>query len=85
MGLPPVLSEPNEIKPVPSPQNVMEYPVSIATATGMSGVWGFSRSGRTVPQEKRESVYLTGGFSSTNSWCPLGKYQRGQLSYVQFC
>ncbi|GBN98371.1 hypothetical protein AVEN_119563-1 [Araneus ventricosus] len=42
MRLPPILSAPDEIKPFPTSQNTVEYPVSITAATGMSGVWGFS-------------------------------------------
>ncbi|GBM54796.1 hypothetical protein AVEN_6227-1 [Araneus ventricosus] len=30
------------------PKSAVEYPVSITTATGMPGVWGFSCGGRTV-------------------------------------
>ncbi|GBM80935.1 hypothetical protein AVEN_217075-1 [Araneus ventricosus] len=57
MGLPPVLSAPNEIKPFPSPQNAVEYPVTITTAIDMSDAWVFSRGGRTVPVPPSEAVH----------------------------
>ncbi|GBM49995.1 hypothetical protein AVEN_210103-1 [Araneus ventricosus] len=50
--LPPV----NEINPFLSPpSNAVEYPVSITTVIGMSGVCGFPLSGRTVEMVATDS------------------------------
>ncbi|GBM97225.1 hypothetical protein AVEN_182042-1 [Araneus ventricosus] len=48
--------------------------------------WGLTRPPSIIlyPQEKQEPAYLSGGFSSTNSWCLLGSGELDKRNLVFF-